>query len=306
MNKIGTRTARDSVKTNSKSTSLVFLKLTMDVLKDAIVSGKEDLNEIKQELATLENGRLFVRHRGETVIFSHYDATTKKEMGITGKSESIHALARRAYLEERIKLIENSSYRFEKLLRCLEKYAAQARSRSRLKQFSEAGLDLTRILFSKEQNEWLDHPYTPNPYYRENLNYTTNGGILTRSKSEAIIGNALESMGIPYRSDDLVGISSEDRSVGPFRDTYFADFKVPNLNGGITIHEHLGAFHMENYSENALKRLNDYHNHSVYELPNRKVKHNEFTWSFENDVRTSASLTLLIRRMLLPGNLTLG
>ena len=110
---------------------------------------------------------------------------------------------------------------------------------------------------------------------------------------------ALEAIGLPYRSDDLVTIHSEFDDA-PFRDNYFADFKIPNFCGGITIHEHLGALHLKDYPDNSLKRLNDYHNFSIYELPDRPVKHSEITWSFEPDIRDPKLLRSVIRRILLP------
>ena len=121
-----------------------------------------------------------------------------------------------------------------------------------------------------------------------------------RSKSETIIGNYFESIGLPYRSDDVVTIYSGHTSERPFRDTYFADFKTPNLLGGITIHEHFGAFQIEKYPDNALKRLNDYRNFDVYELDYRPVKPEEFTWSLEADLQDSVSFRRLVRRILLP------
>ena len=168
--------------------------------------------------------------------------------------------------------------------------------------YADIGLDITRIIFTKEQNEWIDAPYTPNPYNVDSLKYETIGKLPVRSSSEREIGNMFEDIGLPYRSDDLVRIIRNDEHQGtPFRNTYFADFKVPNLLGGITVHEHLGAFHLENYSDNALQRLNDYHNFTVVELPGRPVGKNELTWSFESDLQGDENLKRLIARLLLPG-----
>ena len=70
---------------------------------------------------------------------------------------------------------------------------------------------------------------------------------------------------------------------------------------GITIHEHLGAFQMERYPDNALRRLNDYRDHTVFELSSRPVSSEEFTWSLEADLRSSRLFDRIIARMLLPG-----
>ena len=197
--------------------------------------------------------------------------------------------------------MENNVRRLQKVLDISDGLRDDRTIKKKLERYADAGLDLSRIIFTKEQNEWIDQTFTPNPYHPEDLRYPTAGGIFTRSKSEAFIGSTLEGLGLPYRSDDLVTIIYDPRGNKPFRDTYFADFKVPNLLGGITVHEHLGAFQMESYSENALKRLNDYHNFTICELSGRPVKTDEFTWSFESDLRSEKMTTRLIRKILLPG-----
>ena len=78
---------------------------------------------------------------------------------------------------------------------------------------------------------------------------------------------------------------------------------MPNLLGGITVHEHFGAFQMKNYPDNSLKRLNDYRNFEVRELPSRIVLPEEFTWSLEADLRDPVLFQRIINRMLLPSGL---
>ncbi len=123
---------------------------------------------------------------------------------------------------------------------------------------------------------------------------------MLRSKSEAKIASSIESIGLPYRHDDIVRIYSKVPGTTPYHGTYFADFKLPNLLGGITVHEHFGAFQIENYADNSLQRLNDYHAFEIYELPGRPVLDSEFTFSFESDLATTESIRRLIVKMLLP------
>ena len=111
-------------------------------------------------------------------------------------------------------------------------------------------------------------------------------------------------MGLPYRYDDLVSIISDGRGLQPYKDNYFADFKVPNLFGGITIHEHFGAFQIDNYADNSLRRLHDYQTFSVVELPGRPLSLDEFTWSFENEVTLQDDLDNIVLKMILPGFFT--
>lgn len=295
------RTARSSVQNSRGLIQINFLRASSELVRELIAADRRELDAMKQELALISNASLHIYERNGNLRFRSYDRDTKKRTGITNDIDTIHALARRTYLENRIAAIETNTRLLSDILDTTEGIRHEIRLRKTLKRYADSGLDLSRIIFTKEQNEWIDAPYTPDPFHPENLRYPTRGGIIMRSKSEAKIGNRLEAIGIPYRSDDLVTIQYGPDEIKPAKDTYFGDFKVPNLNGGITIHEHLGAFQMERYPDNALRRLNDYRDHTVFELSSRPVSSEEFTWSLEADLRSSRRFDRIIARMLLPG-----
>ena len=295
------RSARETIVHREGLAGLFLVRTTTELMKDAIKADRAEIDRMKMELSLIEDCSLYAFRSEPGFCFKSYDRKTKKSTGITEDMTRVHRLARRSYLEARIRFIEKTASRFEAIIEEMEYVQKQCIKKARLNRFNQSGLDLTKILFTKEQNEWIDEVYTPDPYHRESLRVPTSGGILTRSNSEARIGSNLEAIGLPYRNYDLVEIIEGPNGARPYRDTYFADFKVPNLNGGITIHEHLGAFQIDGYSTNALKRLNDYHDFSVYELPGRRVEGNEFTWSFEGDLRNQEKIDQVIRRMLLPG-----
>lgn len=294
------RTARDSVLNSSGLIRINFLNLLDVLINELVMANQKEIESIKQELSIMENATLHIHHRGERFHFSGYDKETKRRFGISEDNARIYSLARRGFLECQIKALENHSLRLVKTLDATEWVRHEIKMDKSLKRYAKAGLDLSRILFTEEQNEWIDQPYTPNPFHLENLVCRTNGGVPMRSNSETKIGSFFETVGYPYRYDDLVTIHSDHSQNRPFKGTYFADFKVPNLLGGITIHEHFGAFQLDNYPDNALKRLNDYRGFSIYELGNKPVKAEEFTWSFAADLNDSALFHRMIRRMLFP------
>ena len=293
------RTARDTIFHPTGLIQLEFLRTCSQLLQDALTNDEEELAALRQELALIENSRLHIHKKGTSYYYCARPENYPHEKSLSDDLARVHALARRAYLQKRIAMIELNSRRLRTALDSYAHAQYESKIRSKFTRYAKAGLDLSRILFSKEQNEWIDQPYSPNPYYKESLKYQTKHGILVRSMSEAGLGSFLESVGMPYRSDDLVEIHSEYGDQ-PFRENYFADFKIPNLCGGITIHEHLGAMHLKDYPDNSLKRLNDYHNFTVYELPGRPVKHSEFTWSFEYNLLDNNSLRALLHKILLP------
>ena len=294
------RTARDSIRKCTVLQQYSFLQVTSDALQETIQSCRMILESMKQELALYEESCLRIRKKDGAYYFGCLDIGSKKETSISKDPHRIHALARRSFLITSISAMEHRLKMLERIKGNSEEARHHLQMKKKLCQFANAGIDLSRIFFTKEQNEWMDEPFTPNPYNRGSLTTQTSSGIWMRSKSEAIIGSSLEAIGLPYRNDDLVRIIADYDGSMPFKDTYFADFKVPNLLGGITVHEHFGAFQINNYAENALQRLNDYHNHTVIEIDGRTVASNEFTWSFESDIRDTKKMKKLVRKMLLP------
>ena len=296
------RTARQAVFRQGSILRVDLLYTIEEVIRELLADENRELLLMKQELTALEQASLYARFDGHSHRFTARDDRTGKETGITRDMARVHRLARREYLQHRIKETERFLKPLENALQICGGYHSD-RIPTRLKRFHRAGLDLFQVLFTKEQNRWINQFYTPNPFHPENLKYPTSGGIMMRSKSEAELGTMLEALGLPYRYDDRVILHHDPHgnpSVRPLHDTCFADFKVPNLLGGITVHEHFGAFHLERYGENAMIRMNDYHQFEVYEMPDRRVRHEEFTWSFECDLQDPVRKRKLLRRILFP------
>ena len=294
------RSARDTVINTSAILKIGLLDSIGLIAEDVISSNSAYLDELKQELSLSAAGKLHIHKRRDYSSFGLQNGNGDAEIPSAKGSELIPHLARKEYSQKRISSLEQDIARLQKLKEVSMNTKERLRFNNKLRRFNDVGIDLATVLFSREQNEWIDEYFTSNPYNRENLSYQTGCGLFVRSKSEAKIARLLESLGLPYRYDDLVKIEPNGSGGVPHRDTYFADFKVPNLLGGITIHEHFGAFQLENYADNALKRLNDYHNFEVYELPGRPVKDSEFTFSFEGNLNSNESLRTMLRKILLP------
>ena len=301
------RTARETIAKEDNLMKVDLFRSTSNILRKIVDSDTKELEETRQELALIETVPLRIHKRYNRYVFGIVPEGKSNEQGITKDQERIYRLARRDYIKSRETIIELRLKKVKSIIDSFDEIAYERRTARKLNRFSEAGIALTHILFTKEQNEWIDQPYNPNPYRQENMIHSTTNGMYMRSGAEATIGSRLELIGLPYRYDDFIEIGTDPRAKAygagdaPFRESYFADFKVPNLLGGITVHEHFGAFNIQNYGDSSLKRLNDYHNFGAIEIPGRPVKHSEFTWSFENDVRNAKALDRLIAKMLLPG-----
>ena len=143
MNNVHARTARDSIINNSGLLQIAFLRMTSDSIRILLKADEEEVKAMQQELALLREGSLCISKRGEGFRFNRYDKQSQETHSITKDSNQIYDLARRAYLENRHRLsavLENTEGARHDLL--LQK---------KLGKFAAAGLDLSRILFTKEQ-----------------------------------------------------------------------------------------------------------------------------------------------------------
>lgn len=94
-------------------------------------------------------------------------------------------------------------------------------------------------------------------------------GILTerrefvRSKTEKIIADKLNMMGVPYVYEAPLWLTSKEGAVYP-------DFMVLNISGRKELYwEHFGMMEKEEYCEKALKKLEDYARDGIY--PGKKL-----------------------------------
>lgn len=199
----------------------------------------EKQKHLKEELETLETedaSVLYWRTKRNKLYF--WKTFKKKQKGITSDHEKIYSLARLKYLRMRFDNYRNiNEDRWRTALDNL------------LNSFEEAGLELARIILTKEQYEWASSPQSENPLYRENLKYKTTNGVLVRSKSEQTIGNMLELLCIPYRYEPELIL--RDR-------VFYPDFVIMTADGRKIILEHLGRMDLESYVRSVTDKLMAY------------------------------------------------
>ena len=289
------RTARESIVAPLDLDFVDCALIRSESIGRMLMADRHSLELCRMELSRLDNHSLYIRRRH--VKYYYYKSGDRKhgETSIISDPPKIDELARRKYLERQIEQLEVNCKRLTAAVSIYDYQRNKVGKRKTLEKQQESGYDLTKLLFTDEQNRWIDSPYTPNPYHQENLRFKTKGGIYMRSKSEAFIGSAIEDKGLPYRSDDIVRISGIDFSdpSAIYEKTYFADFKIPNLRGGISVNEHFGAFNIRGYSENAITRINDYRRYHLF-------RREEIFWTLDSDIEDPEILDQIIKNMLLP------
>lgn len=255
------------------------LQQTLDTLLSNI---KSELTKLRNELRNLDGGTLYIKKSKSYTIFTEY--YNCREQSIGKNRDRIHMLARRKYISAMIKTLE-SNYK------CLKKLSKEIRANnnndvnSLLNEYTSLNLDMTKILLSPHQQQWLAQPYERNPAYPEQLKFTTDNGVLMRTKSELIIANRLEHYGIPYLPEMPIWFNYDFRPKYP-------DFTILKQNGETIIWEHMGLMDKEDYFIKNSRKILEYRANGYSQNTNLII-------TFEEDISEPGMIDHIIHTRIL-------
>ena len=183
---------------------------------------------LKRERARLPAGTVYKRMRDGNPTY--VQVLGNRQHGVTRDNKTLSGLLRKQYVDALI-------LEYERILSLLgailEDPVVQKAEQAKAALLSNHPLaDNTVIRHGKQLINWAT-TYPVNTYPNTGPEYITNGGVRVRSKSEMLIGNMLESMGILYRYD--CAIDFWDGIVCP-------DFMIKLPDGEVIIWEHMGLW----------------------------------------------------------------
>lgn len=227
-----------------------------------------ELKQYQNEVETIPEGKLYTRYKNNSPYFSERCNSNVK--GITRKTDRVYELARRTYLLLLINLLQfildkGCQSLYDSLF--LEKVS---RIKQLLSSYEKSGLNIERIIFTRNQLIWNSNRQSQSNFHVEALRYSTSGGIRMRSKSEQLIGTILELLGIPYRYEPSLIINGI---------VYHPDFVIMLPDNRLIIIEHAGRMDLENYNDRLISRL------QAYDYAGLHIGCNVFL-TFENDTRS--------------------
>lgn len=103
---------------------------------------------------------------------------------------------------------------------------------------------------------WANAAYTRSNFRPEALVHETPGGLLVRSKSEAMIATRLEERGIPFRYEPLIELNGQIRC---------PDFEILLTNRRMLVYlEHLGMLDDPDYAVSAIEKISQYGENDIH------------------------------------------
>lgn len=158
-------------------------------------------------------------------------------------------LVKRKYLESRLRKFKQEEKRIDIYLK---QYSLDEFSSYHVEEHPELQKLLSGVYvpLKQELDEWVNASYTNNPKEPQKLIHKTIPGILVRSKSEALIINALFGHKIPFRYECLLQIQNV---------SIYPDFTIRHpVTGEVYYWEHFGMMDNENYAHNVYSKLQLY------------------------------------------------
>ena len=131
---------------------------------------------------------------------------------------------------------------------------------------------------------WMKEQQGNKDYFPKELNFVTKGGVRVRSKSEKIIGDKLEEMGIAYRYEEPVML--------PDGHVYYPDFTIIAANGKKIYWEHFGKLDDKEYLEKMAFKIRNYAKNGI-------TPGNNLIITFESDIVSLENIENLIKSYLL-------
>lgn len=251
----------------------------MESVFERIIAQKEkSLAICRKELAEAEDGTLHMRKKcGKNYYWEYNDG---KQKGITTDKARIYRLARKEFMKKEFR-------RGKQELKVLK--AAEKRLKSSEEPTSpeiickKYGLsDISRIIYSDKALRWIEEKHSQNPYKPENLRYTTDSGVLTRSKSERTIANIFEKRGLIYRTEPEILIDGRK---------YYPDFMILCPDGRTVIWEHCGLMDNNEYFYRMFLKINEYRKIGY-------VQHRNLVCTFEEDLEEMDCIEEIIERFI--------
>lgn len=204
---------------------------------------------LRHELNATRGGKLYVKKAKDKVFYTEY--SHGKEVGIGHNKDRVYKLARRNYVSTQYELSRSYIDLLKKIYNLLDADKAISSITSKLAQYESLHLDMSRILFSRNEQNWLTKPYERNPAYPKELKFSTTKNKLMRTKSELIIANRLEHYNIPYLPEMPLWFEYNMYPIYP-------DFTILKSNGDIVIWEHMGRMDKEDYFIKNSRKIIEY------------------------------------------------
>lgn len=226
--------------------------MAVDIRRDLVVRYglvSKSIDEIEKKIRLLPKGRINVRTRnGKTYYYLAETGAGERYLG-TEDWEFIEQLIQKKYLKDVLRKNRTEATALEKMIKIYPETLAE----DLYDQLPEGFKKLAKPIIPFDEsyaNKWMEMPYKHKPFKKDAPVYLTTKGERVRSKSEVIIAERMRIKGVPYRYECPLIING--KIIHP-------DFTILRMSDRKILYlEHCGRMDDPKYTEDMIKRANDY------------------------------------------------
>lgn len=265
------------------------------------------LNKIKRILPSLGNGTLQCWKTNGKKYYYYNTTYNGKRTRVhidpewDGADPLIKRLTLKAIALKARGMMKNNIIALSSLLEYYKPYDPISLCRSLPDAYDPDNVDIGEAFMNDDIDPaaWRSERYTKNPYYREHLTHSTKSGEKVRSKSEAIIYEALTEREVDFRYECAVTVNTldDDGDIASQR-TVYPDFMILRKEDRhLILYEHLGRLDDPDYTQKAARKIEDYINTGYYPGINLIL-----TWETRNTPFTAVKANTILDKYLKPAD----
>lgn len=231
-------------------------------IRNELIKERERLANIavisKNNMANMPEGKLRInKSKGNVQYYNCTRESTKNGVYISKENmDLVKKLAQKSYNEKIYKYTENVVSQIDKLLKIYEDnkiediYLAEKSERQEL-------ITPVEETYKHRLEEWISVPYKSKGFNEEMPVILTNKGVRVRSKSEKIMADYFESVGIIYKYECPIWLN-------PYG-TIYPDFTFLSRKTGKEIYwEHEGKMDNPDYARTAVQKISMYESNGLF------------------------------------------
>lgn len=223
----------------------------VEALERAIKTAEKDLKHFPP-------GRLRISASGKQCRYFNSTEENEKKGTYIPKSEikTVKALAQKDYAERFLKDAVAEKDYWCKVLQKISAFGTDT-AYEKLSDKRKALVAPYILPDDKYAQLWQAADYAASPYNAENKKHPTRRGELVRSKSEVMIANVLDDLGIPYRYEQVLRL--KDGRI------YYPDFTLLDLRTREEVYlEHFGMLDDPQYLTRACAKIHEYEKNGIF------------------------------------------
>ena len=211
---------------------------------------------VEDKIQHLPVGNLKIKHCGNCVYYYLKNNGSDVDERLLKREEHnlINGLAQKSYLKKVLSVSKQERLFLEQVI---ENYPEKTAESIYDQLSAERKLLVRPIILPDDQfvREWLEKPYTPKPFHKNDPIFETMKGHRVRSKAEMIIADRLYTSGIPYKYECPLVLGKEIRH---------PDFTILKVSERKVLYlEHCGKVGDEGYGDDMVDRINLYSENGI-------------------------------------------